>query len=397
MLIVSKLVFAATAVLFYRHLIMLRREKKELSPITDMLILAGVFAACAVPLILIGPDFSFLTFALPASIAVCFLLMDERPAAKLVFAAVLFLLTAVLWFLSSLLTMRGTPAQGFALSSSLLILSALAPLIDPGLRNRLRPLIGLFASSAASILLLTEYRRMDSPVLIGVLLSVWLAYCAALLALTSKKIKASMEKARNEKLLEQHYAMQEEYYEKLYERQEQTRALWHDMEKYLRAADAEKASSASFEQAGRMLADATDIVDVGNRVLNVILNEYKAKTEAARIGLSLHVQVPPELEINVADLYVLLGNTLDNAIEAVTPLPPDSRTIELSLKAVHDMLYYRLINPIGDSYGTNREGHGYGLKNVRVCVEKYGGSMETERANGCFTFSAHLNITQRKS
>lgn len=397
MLIPSKLVFAAAATLFCRHVIILRREKVRRPLLKEALLLLGVFALCSVPLVLIDLSFSYLFFALPASFGVCFLLMDGKPLSKAVLAALLFLMTAALWFLSGLLAERGTSAHGFALSCSLLVVSALVPLLDPKLRSRHGPLIGLIASTAAAILILTEYIRMDSPVLIGVLLSLWLVYCAALLALTSEKLRASMEQARNEKLLEQHYAMQEEYYEKLYERQEQTRALWHDMEKYLRAADAEKAASVSFKQAGRLLADATNIVDVGNRVLNVILNEYKAKAEAARIDLSLHVQVPPELDVSVADLYVLLGNTLDNAIEAVAPLPPDRRSIELSLKAVHDMLYYRLINPIGDCSGTKREGHGYGLKNVRACVEKYGGSMETEHANGCFTFSAHLNITQRKS
>lgn len=67
----------------------------------------------------------------------------------------------------------------------------------------------------------------------------------------------------------------------------------------------------------------TTVVDVGNSVVSVILNEYREITEDAEISFTFDVSVPQNLGISAVDLYVLLGNTLDNAVEACESLPAE--------------------------------------------------------------------------
>ena len=208
---------------------------------------------------------------------------------------------------------------------------------------------------------------------------------------TTSSCAHAQNAAQKQTQIERHYAQEEEYYEQLIEKQEQTRALWHDMEKYLRAAEVEGTDAA--EQARLALKKASDVPDVGNRVLNVILNEYRARTSASGIRFEWQVQVPPKLSVSIADLYILLGNTLDNAIEACMAIPAEDRTIRLSLQQMHDVLFYRLSNPYAKGTEGQRSGlRGYGLRNVRACVKKYGGATEITRENGWFCFSAHMNV-----
>lgn len=214
----------------------------------------------------------------------------------------------------------------------------------------------------------------------------WQLYCGISLWAVYRQIRQQQD-------IQRQYAMQAEYYQTLQEKQTKTRALWHDLCKYLRAAKAETAPSEALEQLQTLLDDATAIVDVGNPVVNVILNEYAQSAKALGIEFRLKVLIPEKLGISAADLYVIIGNTLDNAMEACRSLPQHQRLIDLTLRTHGDILYYRLANPYGLSKCQPNADplRGYGLDNVRRCVESYGGQLLTQQYQGFFIVSAHLN------
>ena len=142
-----------------------------------------------------------------------------------------------------------------------------------------------------------------------------------------------------------------------------------------------------------MLDSISQVVDVNNRVVSVILNEYFQVAKDAAVSIDLDVLVPAELFVTAADLYVLLGNTLDNAIEACMELPKEQRRITLKLKKHNSMLYYEISNPYDEKHLHRARGnyHGFGLKNVAKCVEKYRGKLEVTKSNGIFRVVAHMN------
>lgn len=224
----------------------------------------------------------------------------------------------------------------------------------------------------------------------------WMLYAGVMLVVIGSKMEDRVRQFFEKQQKAHHYALQEEYYQQLQDKQAETRALWHDLNKYLRAAKTETQSAQALEQLESMLNSATQIVDVGNRMLNVILNEYTQMAKATGIDLRLKVQVPAELPVSVADLYILIGNTMDNAMEACNSLPPDHRVIDLTLRTQNDVLYYKLVNPYS-SEQPKREAdpmHGHGLQNVRRCVEKYNGFIDVVKEKGFFTVTAHLNIDE---
>lgn len=237
-------------------------------------------------------------------------------------------------------------------------------------------------------------RHYESMIVLCFFAFAWMAYAGVMLVVVGSKMEERVRQFFEKQQKAHHYALQEEYYQQLQDKQAETRALWHDLNKYLRAAKTETQSAQALEQLESMLNSATQIVDVGNRVLNVILNEYTQMAKATGIDLRLKVQVPAELPVAVADLYILIGNTMDNAMEACNALPPDQRVIDLLLRTQNDILYYKLVNPYSSDQPKRESDpmHGHGLQNVRRCVEKYGGFIDVVKENGFFTITAHINL-----
>ena len=231
-----------------------------------------------------------------------------------------------------------------------------------------------------------EWHPLFLVVLIGLL------YTNIIMIYFTNKTSEQAQLKKDFEIAEHHYAMQQEYYDQLRVQQEETRALWHDISKYLRASQVDKSDAALIE-VQQMLDSISQVVDVNNRVVSVILNEYFQIAKDADVSIELDVLVPTELFVTAADLYVLLGNTLDNAIEACTELPKEQRRISLKLKKHNSMLYYEISNPYDEKHLHRARGiyHGFGLKNVAKCVEKYRGKLDVSTSNGVFSVVAHLN------
>ena len=228
------------------------------------------------------------------------------------------------------------------------------------------------------------------PLFLVVLLG--LLYTSIVVIHYTNKINEQAQEKEKWEIAEHHYAMQQEYYDQLRVQQEETRAIWHDLSKYLRASQAETSADA-LVQVQQMVDSISCVVDVNNRVVSVILNEYYQIAKNSEIILKLDVLVPPELFITAADLYVLIGNSLDNAIEACMDLPVCQRTITLKLKTHNDILFYEVTNPYDEQHPPRLKSkyHGYGLKNVSRCVDRYSGKLYIKKENGIFTLTAHLN------
>lgn len=231
-----------------------------------------------------------------------------------------------------------------------------------------------------------EWHPLFLIVLLGLL------YTNIIMIYFTNKTSEQAQIKKDFEIAEHHYAMQQEYYDQLHIQQEETRALWHDISKYLRAAQID-VTNVALTEVQEMLDSITCVVDVNNRIVSVILNEYFQIAKNAGISMEIDVQVPNELFVTASDLYVLIGNTLDNAIEACVALPEDQRKIILKLKKHNDILFYEVSNPYTEKHLHRIRGsyHGFGLKNVSKCVEKYRGKLEISKDNGVFHVAAHLN------
>lgn len=254
----------------------------------------------------------------------------------------------------------------------------------------------------SGVVCFSTYWENPSPLLLFAAMGLF--YMDFLAVFYAEKIKREADRQKEVALAQQHYEMQEAYYAQLRSDQNETRAMFHDIQKYMLAMESLVQEHSSEE--ARELMDQTqqlhdcigNVVDVGNPIVSMILNEYLHKAEEAGIKFSYQVSIPPILPIAAVDFYILLGNTLDNALEAAqaiqTTQEDEPPVVRVQLKQQNDILFYQVENPYPTNYfqRIRTKQHGYGLQNVQRCVKKYGGDTMTTSENGHFTFSAHLNL-----
>lgn len=213
----------------------------------------------------------------------------------------------------------------------------------------------------------------------------------------------ALQKNEKEKYLaeltEQHYHLQIEYYQQLLEKQQETKALWHDIKKYTAAMQAVAAQNDSeqLRQIAQAAADAyervKDISAVGNPVVDALLNQYLRSAKENQIQVLLDITIPEVLAISTLLLSVVIGNTFDNAIEACRLIAPEKRMIHLQLRKQNRILFYSIENPYIDAVTQLRVGkhHGYGLKNVERAVNQNNGNFQLEKVDGNFIVQIRLN------
>lgn len=213
----------------------------------------------------------------------------------------------------------------------------------------------------------------------------------------------AIERERTRALLaEQQYQLETEYYRKLQESREETKALWHDIKKYILAMQA-LAESGKSEEARDIVRQANEAFNrvqkisvFGNPVVDAVLSRYLQLAKENTIKVQMEVSIPADLHYSPLDLTVIMGNTLDNAIEACLELPKEQRKIDISLRKQNAMLFYKLENPCKEPAKRKKnEGyHGYGLRNVQKIVRKCQGYFECKKKNGIFTVMVRVNCDE---
>lgn len=118
--------------------------------------------------------------------------------------------------------------------------------------------------------------------------------------------------------------------------------------------------------------------------LDFILNMKIRRIEGLGIKFTLKTNVD-SIKIDESDFVVLMGNLLDNAIEAAAKCPLENRAISLWLQEVNEMLLITMENtaPVEPEQKNgrfltskkNKKEHGWGVQSMRHIVEKYGGDI----------------------
>lgn len=109
--------------------------------------------------------------------------------------------------------------------------------------------------------------------------------------------------------------------------------------------------------------------------------------------------------VDAFDLNVMLGNLLDNAVEAL--LGSDDKWISLSLREDRGVFFLKIANsydgmavqtdgPEGPVYYSRKKGHGHGLglSIVQSVINKYHGELQIESAGTIFTVEALLYLEE---
>ena len=148
--------------------------------------------------------------------------------------------------------------------------------------------------------------------------------------------------------------------------------------------------------------------DTGNIALDSIINFKLKNAKADNIELDLNVAVPPEINVEVTDIVTVVGNLLDNALEAVAKTT--NKMIKLDIEFVKGGLFAKVENSFNGEIcyitDNNEDGkriaslkgdeeHGYGLKNIQQSIEKYNGHMKISYTESIFSTIVFLYISDK--
>ena len=143
----------------------------------------------------------------------------------------------------------------------------------------------------------------------------------------------------------------------------------------------------------------------GNQILDTILTSKSIHCQQNQIVLSCVADGSLLGFMEIADISVLFGNALDNAIEAVSSTADsEQRLIDLSVSAQKGFVWIRVINRFQGKV-TIRNGfpvttkadsknHGYGVKSIAATAEKYGGTATVETKDGWFELRILIPMQQ---
>lgn len=130
----------------------------------------------------------------------------------------------------------------------------------------------------------------------------------------------------------------------------------------------------------------------GNNEVDSLINYMLNKAESVLEKVDYEINVPKELEIRLFDLTIIIGNLLENAIDAAKD--SKEKWIEVCVNFEQGMLFIRIRNSYGnavqkqgDIYITTKkktQEHGIGLQNVRKVVDSYKGEMQISDQNNIF-------------
>lgn len=146
------------------------------------------------------------------------------------------------------------------------------------------------------------------------------------------------------------------------------------------------------EQLDNQLMNVDTLLKTGNVSLDAILSAKIAQAKAENIAVTVKANVPDALTISDLELSIIIGNLLDNAIEACRTVTGE-RFIRIFISMKGTMLYFSMLNAAGAKkkktgslFATHKDGvHGFGLRRAEAILEEHGGWVKYNSEDGAFS------------
>lgn len=140
------------------------------------------------------------------------------------------------------------------------------------------------------------------------------------------------------------------------------------------------------------LMNVDTLLKTGNVSLDAILSAKIAQAKAEGISVTVKAVVPDVLTISDVELSIVVGNLLDNAIEACRTANRE-RFIRIYMTIKGKMLYFSMLNSAGEKqkkkgslFSSRKNGlHGFGLRRAETIIEEHGGWVKYNSEDGAFT------------
>jgi len=247
--------------------------------------------------------------------------------------------------------------------------------------------------------MLVKYRITDTFFVL--IAYICLMYVNAIVFSIYEMILDQVEKNYNYRLIEKQLELQLNHYNKLAENREVLSEVIHDFKNHLNCIYnlykyEKKNELGNYIKNLISITDTEKIIDTGNPVIDAVLSEKIDIADKMGIKLVRELYLPSNIEIKHTDLCIVLGNSLDNAIEACKRITDSSIPKEIKLYMNYRDKYMIIVvtntcdkPPVksGRFYKSSKpspELHGLGLQSIDRTVKKYNGNMVIKYDNNLF-------------
>lgn len=262
----------------------------------------------------------------------------------------------------------------------------------------------LSAVDALSIYIVSLFINSDSGFILGeqsfirivcILLSK--SILTILVITANKVIVEGYEQKKNNLLIE----MNRKMLQKSLDETEQTFELWkqsiHNYKNNIIALS-QLAKEGKLEEIKTYLKNESEMIEqkmfyvkTGNSVVDAILNTKQNIAEKNNILFIVNASITNDIVISDMDIANILGNIMDNAIEAEKneTEPYIETVIKMEKNFLIITVKNKLTKPLPEKL-TNKENpefHGIGLKSVKKTIKKYDGQLKINTENETFTVS----------
>lgn len=151
------------------------------------------------------------------------------------------------------------------------------------------------------------------------------------------------------------------------------------------------------------LTTVDTVVKSGNVRIDAVLNSKLSVAKSKKIKVNAKAIVPKELPMPEVDLCVIIGNLLDNAIEACEKESgEEGQFIRVYIDILKGQLYIYVANSMSNDIrkqgklylSTKRGNHGFGLMRVDKVVERYHGYLNRQHEEGVFATEIMLGLPE---
>lgn len=278
----------------------------------------------------------------------------------------------------------------------------------PGIWNR----VWLLPVFNSVIVYLYTFSSGENPYSIFFLLppvltmgSIFLIYYFVIQAI--RQFQQQIESQEKIRRLEQLTSIQAKEYKLLKSHIEETRRARHDLRQHLRAIQGYidlqdfSALESYIQNIAKSIPLDTPHTWTGNPAVDAILGFYAQKTLDAGIDMEILMCTLEDIRIPEYELCILLGNLLENALDACMDDASGNPGIRIHARQTgHHILVLTVDNtcsvpPVfdcGTLLSSKHSGSGIGTESVRAIAERYHGDARFEWKDGIFYASVMLNL-----
>lgn len=247
-----------------------------------------------------------------------------------------------------------------------------------------------------------QYNRFQSQIVFRIAIII----CCFLMLFLQFSICTIDKNKRDIDMLNYMLEMQKNQYQLSKNTIDQLNIKFHDLRHQLSSLqllnDTEKTKQ--LEEVKKKASVYNSIAKTGNASMDLVLMEKNLLCHKNDIALSYIVKNGAELSfIQPAEIYSMFANALDNAIDYVKNLNQEKRYINLNVSKRMDNFFIHMDNYLEEPLKMNdgipvstknleKGYHGYGIRSIKLIVEKYQGEMVIHASEHDFSLNIMIPV-----